>query len=118
MLLNAWGEELLHLCSAGHFGKNVGYTIPYDVLISLFLNIFILKYYGTLEKGLQLHLKNLFGHQKFDFMYFVQRDIMVAQEGFITNLVFGKGYIQSAFLGHAISISPIVETNIPDFVPS
>ena len=42
---------------------------------------------------------------------------MVAQEGFITNLVFGKGYIQSAFLGHVISISPIVETNIPDFVP-
>ena len=43
---------------------------------------------------------------------------MVAQEGFITNLVFGKGYTQSAFIGHAISISPIVETNIPDFVPS
>ena len=43
---------------------------------------------------------------------------MVAQEGFMTNLVFGKGYIQYAFLGHAISISPIVEISIQDFVPS
>ena len=43
---------------------------------------------------------------------------MVAQEGFMTNLVFGKGYIQYAFLGHAISILPRVETDIPDLVPS
>ena len=43
---------------------------------------------------------------------------MVAQEGFMTNLVFGKGYIQYAFLGHAKSILPRVETDIPDLVPS
>ena len=29
-----------------------------------------------------------------------------------------KGYIQYAFLGHAISILPRVETVIPDLVPS
>ena len=71
MSLYAWSLELLHLCSAGHFGTNVGYTTPYDVFIPFFLIFFIPKYWVILEKGLQLHLENDFGHEKFDFMYFV-----------------------------------------------
>ena len=52
MSLYAWSLELLHLCSAGHFGTNVGYTTPYDVFIPFFLILFIPKYWVILEKGL------------------------------------------------------------------
>ena len=71
MSLYAWSLELLHLCSAGHFGTNVGYTTPYDVFIPFFKIFSIPKYCVILEKGLPLHLENDFGHEKFDFMYFV-----------------------------------------------
>ena len=118
MSLYAWSLELLHLCSAGHFGTNVGNTTPYDVFIPFLKKFSIPKHLVILEKGLQLHLENDFGHKKLISCILFRRDIMVAQEGFMTNLVFGKGYIQYAFLGHAISILPRVETVIPDLVPS
>ena len=102
----------------GHFRTNLGYTIPYDVFHFSFLNISIPKHYGTIEKCFQSHFETEFGHEKIDFMFFVCRDIMVAQEGLMTYLLSGKRYIQSAFLGNAISMSPIVEISIPDFVPS
>ena len=98
--------------------QNLGYTTPYDVFHSSFLNISIPKHYGTIEKCFQSHFENEFGHEKFYLMFFVCRDIMVAQEGLMTYLLSGKRYFQSAFLGHAISISPIVEISVQDFIPS
>ena len=78
----------------GHFGTNLGYTIPYDVFHFSFLNISIPKHYGTIEKCFQSHFETEFGHEKIDFMFFVCRDIMVAQEGLMTYLLSRKRYFQ------------------------
>ena len=112
------GGENVFLRMPGHFRTNLGYTVPYDVFHFSFLNISIPKHYGTIEKCFQSHFETEFGHKKFDFMFFVCRDIMVAQEGLMTYLLSGKRYFQSAFLGHVISISPIVEISVQDFIPS
>ena len=108
----------VYLRMPGHFGTNLGYTIPYDVFHFSFLNISIPKHYGTIEKCFQSHFETEFGHEKIDFMFFVCRDIMVAQEGLMTYLLSGERYFQSAFLGYVISISPIVEISVQDFIPS
>ena len=52
---NTWslGGGNVYLRMPGHFGTNLGYTIPYDVFISILLNISIPKHYGALEKCFQ-----------------------------------------------------------------
>ena len=118
MSLYAWSLELLHLCSAGHFGTNVGYTTPYDVFIPFFKIFLFLNMGLLLKKAFNCILKMILVMKNLISCILFRRDIMVVQEGFMTNLVFGKGYIQYAFLGHAKSILPRVETDIPDLVPS
>ena len=98
MLLEAWREEMfIYVCRDTL--EQIQVTRSHMMYSFFFFDISIPKYYGTQEKCFQSHFETELGHEKLDFMFFVCRDLMVAQEGLMTYLLSGKRYIQSAVLG-------------------